>query len=33
MPALRTGRGLDWTSMTEQERERPIDGSLHEGGA
>jgi hypothetical protein len=26
-------RGLDWDSMTEQEREQLIDELLHEGGA
>ena len=31
--ALCAGRGLDWDSMTEQERERLIDELLHEDGA
>ena len=31
--ALCAGRGLDWDSMTAQERERMIDELLHEGGA
>jgi predicted Fe-S protein YdhL (DUF1289 family) len=31
--ALCVERGLDWDSMTEQERERLIDELLHEGGA
>ncbi len=31
--ALCARRGLDWDSMTEQERERLIDELLHEGGA
>jgi predicted Fe-S protein YdhL (DUF1289 family) len=31
--ALCTGRGLDWDSMTEQDRERLIDELLHEDGA
>jgi predicted Fe-S protein YdhL (DUF1289 family) len=31
--ALCAERGLDWDSMTEQERERLIDKLLHEDGA
>jgi predicted Fe-S protein YdhL (DUF1289 family) len=31
--ALCAERGLDWDSMTEQERERLIDELLHEDGA
>ena len=31
--ALCTERGLDWDSMTEQNRERLIDELLHEDGA
>jgi predicted Fe-S protein YdhL (DUF1289 family) len=31
--ALCSGRGLNWDSMSEQERERLIDELLHDGGA